>query len=268
MKRIALILAFAMSAALTSTAQDKPKSETPGKTEMPKTEAPKADAKDTALPTVDAILDKHVKAVGGKEAIEKITSRSIKGSFDIEALGVTGAPVEIFAKAPNKNSTKIDIPGFGVVNRVFDGAAGWDSNPMTGLRELSGLELAQFKRESDFYQQLNLKKHYAKMEVKGKEKVGSYETYLIEATPTEGSPEKLYFDVNTGLLVRHDAEAETPQGKMMFETYLDDYKAVDGVQIPHTTKQTSPAITFVIKITEVKNNVEIDNAKFNKPSGN
>jgi zinc protease len=268
MKRIALILAFAMSAALTSTAQDKPKSETPGKTEMPKTEAPKADAKDTALPTVDAILDKHVKAVGGKEAIEKITSRSIKGSFDIEALGVTGAAVEIFAKAPNKSSTKIDIPGFGVVNRVFDGATGWDSNPMTGLREVSGLELAQFKRVADFYQELNYKKHYAKMEVKGKEKVGSYETYLIEATPAEGNPEKFYFDVNTGLLVRHDAEAETPQGKTMFETYLEDYKVVDGIQIPHKTKQASSEITFVIKITEVKNNVEIDNAKFNKPSGN
>ena len=106
------------------------------------------------------------------------------------------------------------------------------------------------------------------MEVKGKEKVGSYETYLIEATPAEGSPEKFYFDVNTGLLVRHDAEAETPQGKMMMEAYLDDYKAVDGVQIPHTTKTVSPAMTFVIKFTEVKNNVEIDNAKFNKPSGN
>jgi zinc protease len=268
MKRIALILAFAMSAALTSTAQDKSKPEAQGKPDAPKSEAPKTDAKDAALPTVDAILDKNVKAVGGKEAIEKITSRSIKGSFEIEALGVTGAPVEIFAKAPNKSSTKIDIPGFGVVNRVFDGAMGWDSNPMTGLRELSGIELAQFKRGSDFYQELNLKKHYAKMEVKGKEKVGSYETYVIEATPAEGSPEKFYFDVNTGLLVRHDAEAETPQGKTLFETYMDDYKTVDGVQIPHTTKQTSPAISFVIKITEVKNNVEIDNAKFNKPSGN
>jgi hypothetical protein len=124
------------------------------------------------------------------------------------------------------------------------------------------------KRGADFYQELNYKKNYAKMEVKGKEKVGSYETYVIEATPAEGSPEKLYFDVNTGLLVRHDAEAETPQGKQVMETYREDFKVVDGIQIPHTTKQVSPAVTFVIKITEVKNNVEIDSAKFNKPSGN
>src|SRR5262249_17010 len=125
MKRISLILAFAMLAALTTAAQEKPKADGPGKTETPKSDAPKADANSGALGTVEAIFDKHVKAVGGKEAIEKIKSRSVKGSFDLEAFGVTGAPVELFTKAPNKSSMKIDIQGFGVVNTVFDGATGW-----------------------------------------------------------------------------------------------------------------------------------------------
>jgi hypothetical protein len=53
---------------------------------------------------------------------------------------------------------------------------------------------------------------------------------------------------------------------MQFESYLDDYKVVDGVKIPHTLKQVNPAMTMVIKITEVKNNVEIEEAKFAKPS--
>jgi outer membrane lipoprotein-sorting protein len=268
MKRIALILVFAMLAAITAAAQEKPKTDAQGKPETPKADQPKADAKAAALPTVDAILDNYVKAVGGKEAIEKIKTRSMKGSFDLEAFGVSGAQVEMFAKAPNKSSMKIDVTGFGVVNRVFDGATGWASDPMAGLRELSGLELAQMKRGSDFYQELNFKKHYTKLEVKGKEKVGSSEAYVIEATPSEGGPEKLYFDVNTNLLVRHDAEVESPQGKLLMETYMEDYKVVDGVKIPHVVKQVNPAMTIVIKITEVKNNVEIDDTKFNKPSGN
>jgi len=269
MKRITLTLAFAMLAGFTSAAQEKPKTDAQEKpkAEAPKADAAKADAKPSALPTVDDVLDKYVKAIGGKEAIEKVKSRSMKGSFDIEAMGVS-APVEIFAKAPNKNALKIDIPNMGVVNRIFDGATGWESNPMSGLRELSGVELAQMKRSSDFYANINLKKQYAKMEVKGKEKVGSYETYVIEAAPAEGSPEKLYFDVNTGLQVRHDVEADGPQGKMTAEIYMDDYKDVDGVKIPHTMKQVNQMMTWVMKITEIKNNVEIDDAKFNKPSGN
>jgi hypothetical protein len=91
---------------------------------------------------------------------------------------------------------------------------------------------------------------------------------VIEATPAEGSLEKFYFDANTNLLVRHDSEVESPQGKLLMEAYPENYKAVDGVQIPHTIKQVNPAMTIVIKFTEVKNNVEIDDAKFNKPSGN
>jgi len=268
MKRIALILAFAMLAALTLAAQEKPKSDAPGKSETPKAEAPKADSKPAPLPSADDILGKNINAIGGKEALEKITSRSMKGSFNLEAFGVADAPVEMVAKAPNKAATKIDITGFGVVNRVFDGSTGWASDPMSGLRELSGLELSQMKRGSDFYQELNFKKHYTKAEVKGKEKVGSYEAYVIEATPSEGGPETLYFDVNTNLLVRHDAEVESPQGKLLMKTYMEDYKVVDGVKIPHTVKQVNDAMTIVIKITEVKNNVEIDDAKFNKPSGN
>ena len=75
-----------------------------------------------------------------------------------------------------------------MVNRVFNGATGWNSDPTSGLRELSGVELAQMKRGSDFYAELNYKKHYGKMEVKGKEKVGSYETYVIEGAPPKGAP--------------------------------------------------------------------------------
>src|SRR5215475_8142699 len=113
MKRISLILAFAMLAALTLAAQEKPKTDAPGKTEAPKAEAPKTDSKSAPLPSAEDILDKNLKAIGGKEALEKITSRSMKGSFNLEAFGVAGAPVEMLAKAPNKTAMKIDVTGFG-----------------------------------------------------------------------------------------------------------------------------------------------------------
>lgn len=262
MKRIALILAFALLTTVAVAAQDKPKAD------APKPDAAKAEAKPAVgAPTVDEILDKSLKAIGGKEAVEKFTSRSVKGSFEIEAMSMTGT-IEVLSKAPNKTAVVVNIPGFGVVNEAFDGVKGWSADPMQGLRELSGAELAMRKRRADFYTELNLKKHYTKMEVKGKEKVGSSDAWMIEGTPAEGSPEKLYFDVNTGLLVRQDAETESPQGKMMVETYLDDYKVVDGIKIAHTMKNVNPMFAMTMKFTEVKHNVEIDDAKFGKPAGN
>jgi len=49
-------------------------------------------------------------------------------------------------------------------------------------------------------------------------------------------------------------------------TSLEDYKEVDGVKIPHTIRSESPAISLVIKFTEVQHGVDIDEAKFAKPA--
>lgn len=270
MKKLALVMVLTLLATLVVAAQDKPKTD-PQKpaaptTEMQKPAPPKTDAK---LPTVDEILDKYVKAIGGKEAIEKQTARTVKGTFDIEAMNMSGK-FESFAKAPNKSAAIIEVPGIGTFNEVTDGTKSWSANPMTGLTEKTGAGLAAAKREADLHAALNYKKHFPKMEVKGKEKVGSSDAYVIEATPAsgEGSPEKLYFDVTTGLLVRHDAERETEQGKIAGETYFEDYKEVDGIKMPHTMKQVTPMFSMTMKFTEIKHNTAIDETKFNKPSGN
>lgn len=262
MKRIGLILLFSLIASIAVAAQEK------AKPEAPKSEAPKNDAKAAAgAPTVDEILDKFVKAIGGKEAIEKVNSRSSKGSFEMEAMNMTGT-FESFAKAPNKSAMTITIPNFGNINNVFDGTKAWAADPMSGLRELSGAELATTRREADFYAPLNFKKNYTKLEVKGKEKVGSGEAYVIEATPAEGTSEKYYFDATTGLLARHDTERDTPQGKMAMELYFEDYKPVDGLKVAHTLRQVSPMFSLSIKFAEVKHNSAIDEKAFAKPSGN
>ncbi|MGH9801281.1 MAG: hypothetical protein ACRD82_13020, partial [Blastocatellia bacterium] len=229
-----------------------------------KADAPKPAA---ALPTVDEILDKHVKAVGGKEAIEKVTSRVEKGTFEMPTFGVSGS-IETYAKAPNKRAMFIDLGGVGKAENVFDGTKGWASNPQSGLHEQTGGELDATKRQADLHGDLKIKSHYTKMEVKGKEKVGDAEAYVIEATPSKGKPEKLYFDASSGLLVRLDIEVESEQGSLALQIFTEDYKPVDGVKVPHTIRQVSEAFSMTIKYTDVKQNVTVDDAKFNKPSGN
>jgi hypothetical protein len=219
-----------------------------------------------AGPTVDQIIDKFIQATGGKAAREKLTSRTGKAQFDIPAMGA-GGPMEMYAKAPNKTISIITIEGFGVVQQGFDGTVGWANDPQGGLRLMEGGELAAAKREADFYNDIKMKEYYPKMILKGKDKVGDKEVYVIEATPAEGgTPEKFYFDTQSGLLLRTDAERDTQQGKMNFQTYLEEYRDVDGVKMPFTIRQNSDAISFVIKISEIKHNVAIDDAKFKKPS--
>jgi len=219
-----------------------------------------------SMPSVDQIVAKYIDALGGKAALEKINSRMQKGSLDIPAMGA-GGPMEIYEKAPNKTLTVINIAGFGAIQEGFDGTVAWAQDPQSGLREKSGVELTDAKLDAEFYKPLKIKELYPTLTLKGKEKIGDKDAYVVEAKPAAGSPEKWYFDTQTGLLVRQDTERESPQGKVPIETYLEDYKAVDGVKVPHTVRIANPQFSVTVQITEIKTNVAIEDSKFAKPSG-
>ena len=244
-----------MAVAVVALAQQKPADQAKPPAAMPA----------QAMPTVDQILDKYVQALGGKAAMEKLTSTASKGTFELPTFGASGS-AELWEKAPNKTALKLDIPGFGIVQQGFNGTVAWSQDPQSGLREKTGAELASEKLDAEFYKPLKLKQLYPKISVKGKDKVGEKDAYVLEATPAEGSTETWYFDVTSGLLMRQDIERETPQGKMAIQVFQEDYKDVDGVKIPHTVRQVTPAFTIIIKLDEVKHNVAIDDAKFTKPA--
>jgi outer membrane lipoprotein-sorting protein len=244
MKRTLIITILCMTVAVTALAWQKPAS---------------------AMPTVDQILDKYVQALGGKAALEKITSTTSKGTFEIPTFGASGS-AEMWEKAPNKAALKLDIPGFGVVQEGFNGTVAWSQDPQSGLREKTGAELEATKIDADFYKPLKLKQLYPKITVKGKDKIGDKDAYVLEATPAQGSTETWYFDATSGLLARLDIERESPQGKISVQVFQEDYKDVDGIKVPHTVRQVSSAFTLNIKLDEVKHNVALDDAKFNKPA--
>jgi outer membrane lipoprotein-sorting protein len=217
------------------------------------------------LPSADEIISKYVEAIGGEKAIKAVTSRVQKGSLEIAAVGLSGT-AEVYEKAPNKTATIINLTGFGLVQEGFDGKTGWSQDPQMGLRNKEGGELASAKLDSEFYKPVKIKELYSKIAVKGTEKVGDKDTYVVEATPTESSVETWYFDTKTGLLIRQDSERESPMGKQKVQTFLEDYKKFDGINLPSTIRQVTPQFTVAIKITEVQHNVAIDEGKFKKPT--
>jgi len=218
-----------------------------------------------SLPSVDQIIDKYVDALGGKAAIEKLTSRVAKGTFEMDQMPGT-ASEEIYEKAPNKQLMITDAPNYGVVRYAFNGTVGWQDTPQTGLQDISGAQLAAMKRYADFYRDIKLTELYPKMTVKGKESVNGHDAYVVEATPAEGAPELWYFDVGSGLLVRAQTQGEGPGGTVTIDSNLDDYREVDGVKIPFVMHQSMGDFGFTIKLTEVKHNVPIEDAKFDKPA--
>ncbi|HWP44708.1 MAG TPA: hypothetical protein VNO14_15780, partial [Blastocatellia bacterium] len=137
--------------------------------------------------------------------------------------------------------------------------------PQTGLRLMSGKELAAMKRDADFYRDLKFKGLYTSLTLAGKASVRGREAYVIEAGLPEGGSDRIYFDTETGLIVRSDTEREGPLGLTNTESYFEDHRIIDGITIPFTLRQHSGLVNVVIKLREVRHNVPIDDSIFYPP---
>jgi hypothetical protein len=172
--------------------------------------------------------------------------------------------IQVYEKAPNMSAVVVDIGGM-QIRQAFDGTVAWEDNPQTGMREKTGVELAQARREATFNPELKMKQLYPKMTVRGREKVGAADAWVVDAVPAEGTAVVFYFDAESGLPLRMDSSQDTPQGAMLIQAYLEDYRVVDGVKVAHTLRQVTPMFTMTMRLTEVKHNVTLDDKMFKKP---
>ncbi len=216
-------------------------------------------------PGVDQILAKYTQALGGQAAYEKVTTRAMKGTVELPDDNVTGAAL-VVAKAPGSFRLTMDIPGYGVVETVLDGGNGWEKNPDSGTHAMSKADLAVAQRDHHFYREVRLKELYPKMESAGADKLNGRAVYVVEATPAAGPAEKLYFDAESGLLVKRDYERVTLEdGIVQYEVLLRDYRDVDGLKLPFTVEQRAPDNTMIFKFAEIRNNAPLVDTAFAKP---
>jgi len=220
---------------------------------------------EAATPTADQILDRYVKAIGGREAWQKFTSRVTMGTIEVPSMNLSGT-VLIHEKAPNRLLAAVIINGASF-RQGFDGTLGWTDDPQDGLREQSGAELAEARRDADFYHPLDLRRLYTKFTVSGGGKIGDRDTFILEATVPEGSePTKMYFDTQTGLLLRAVSQHHGSDGVTQFREDFEDYRDVDGIKVPFTSRQTNGDTTYTMTISEVHHNVALDDSEFAKPA--
>jgi hypothetical protein len=209
------------------------------------------------------VLDRMAQAMGLANAA-KIRTVQMTGTLSYPMQGMQGR-YEAFYKSPNKLLLKVNIQGIGEIQQGFDGKVGWEKNPMTGLRELQGAELAQMRWNAESGVSNDLRKTLRNPKLVGQEKVGNRNTFVITAQTTAGAPIKVFVDAQRYLPLRVDLEVATPQGKLNIVFRFEDYRRIDGVMYAFTTRQSIAGIEAVLKIERVRHNVPIDDAIFRKP---
>ncbi len=232
---------------------------------------PGDDTKPPALPTVDQILAKYVQALGGEQALRKVSSMVITGTrqnYTPPGTPVPPAfPIERYSKAPNLNVV-IGHPANAVIGDGFDGATAWTQDAAGRVTQLAGNTANRARREADFYPALNMKQQYQRLAVRDVEKIGDRDAYVVVAVPQGESPERFYFDVQSVLLLRHQAVSPSAVGNVPIATDYENYRnAGNGVKVPfmvHIVGPTRPDCA-TITVNKVQLNAAVDSSKFAKP---
>jgi zinc protease len=206
--------------------------------------------------TPEQVYDKYIKSIGGRDKIKKVKDLTTKAT-----LSVQGASLDVvkYDKAPNKTFMTANMGGNEAFKMVFDGKKGYQMQ-MGQKQETLGKELEDRKIESYFVYESALKELGLKLKMLELVSIDGKDAYKVEMTYPSGNKMIQYFDKESGLKVKEEKSADTPQGPMLQTIEYSDYKEIEGIKMPFKISQSNPnfSLEFNILSVEVNKGVKDD----------
>jgi photosynthetic reaction center cytochrome c subunit len=226
-------------------------------------------ARVTATP--DQILDKYLQAVGGAQALGRLTSFTAKGTYEGFDSDFGKVPVDIYAKAPDQRAMVVHMAS-GDATTVYDGREAWlafprDLQPVPMI-PLLGPDLAGARLDAQLAFPAPIKQLLTGWRADLPAVTIDDKPVVVVQGTIERNPVKLYFDKASGLLVRQTRFAPTAVGTVPTHVTYSDYREVPGtsVKIPFTWQSTWVDGQYTVNLTSVQPNATIDATRFAKPA--
>jgi photosynthetic reaction center cytochrome c subunit len=228
-------------------------------------------AKDDTQPAATVILDKYIAALGGAQKLSTLKSFIATGTQGGYVQVKGGGQFQIFAQAPDKRTVRVtykDAPDRGNQSRAFNGTVGWTTTPraLLGEYEVTGTELDGLHFDAELAFPGQIKEVLTDLRVGYPDTIDGKDVQVVQGHGPRGLLVTLYFDKQTGLLVREIRFGRTPIGRVPSQVDYSDYRAVDGIKFPFQYKFQWLDGRDTYQITDVKINVPIEESRFGKPS--
>src|SRR5215471_345259 len=220
-------------------------------------------------PSADQVFDKYLQAVGGAQKTAAVTSIVFKGTY--EGYAEPKAPVDIYVKAPNQRAMMVHTD-VGDRTTTFNGNNGWMAAPSADkpfpLTTYTGGDLDGARLDAVLSLPAGIRQAITRPVV-GLTSIDDKDVIVVQGTANGGlSSLKLYFDKQSGLLVRQVRFADTIIGRVPVQVDYRDYRDVAGagVKLPFHVITTWTDGRSDVLLTSAQTNVGIDAAKFNQPN--
>ena len=219
-------------------------------------------------PSADQIFDRYLQAVGGAQKAAAITSIVFKGTY--HGYAEPKAPVEIYVQAPSQRTMIVHMD-VGDRTTTSDGSNAWMAAPATDqpvrVITYSGGDLDAVRLDAELSFPAGIKQAITKPLV-GSSSIDDKDVVVVQGTANGGrSQVKLYFDKQSGLLVRQVRYADTIIGRVPTQVDYGDYRDVAGagIKLPFHVITTWTNGRSDVLLTSAETNVAIDAAKFKQP---
>ena len=216
--------------------------------------------------TAEEVIQKYTVNMGGLDAINKISSAKMTGTFSSQGNDFPLSTVILNGKGMR---TDIDVMGQAVTNSYFNGK-GWKINPFAGApsaTDVTGNELIDFKSQSYLANQLmDHKARGHKVELTGDETIEGVSAYNIKLTNIEDGKITNYFISKSDHILLKSTTTRDIQGQSTeVETFYSELKDFSGVKLFMERSSRIAGEEFQkIRFDKVELNVPVDQKIFDK----
>jgi len=200
------------------------------------------------------VVGRYIEAIGGRDKLEEIQDITINSGMSMQGMNFE---INIRQKAPNKMLLETLMGGNVMSKQVFNGEKAQVTSPM-GSQELSGSDLEEMKIQSTLNLELYFNEMGFKVELKGAEDVDGKPAWKVQLTKPSGQTSVVFYDQKNGLKLKSVSQ----QGQMTITTVYSDYREVDGILFPFTSKQSVGPQSFDVITNSIKINTGLDDKIF------
>ena len=200
--------------------------------------------------TASKVFEDYIKAIGGKEAAEKVNS-----VYMIAQANFQGQKMDLESKvtATGKSSTEVGMGGNVMQRQIFNGTTGFIAAQGQKI-PYTEEQIVAAKAESHPFPEMITEN----ATLEGIEDVDGQEAYAVKMNETTTN----YYSKETGLKVKQVKTIKQGPQTVTVPTTFSDYREVEGVKFPFSINQSMGPMVITFEVSEIKVNDGVTDTDF------
>lgn len=204
-----------------------------------------------ALPDGRELVERHIEAIGGREAVLAQTESIVRGEFAMPAAGMSGE-LMVASRPPNERVVVIELPGIGEIRSGYRPELAWSIDPFMGPRLIEGEEFQLQAERMEPAALLRDPEYVKSLETVELTEFDGQGCYRVAIEWHSGRTSHDCYAVDSGLLIAMETTEVSPMGEAETLSLLSDYESFGGVRLATETRIQTMGQEQVLTISEVK----------------